>query len=174
MLSPLSLRFSPLDSVRLLSMSHAFFLCFLHLPGWFCICYSSGVFSLFDSSHGHGARFTGSVLWLCCAFCGDNTQDNEVNEDGPKDPKVRSKRARNTSSSVWNYFDKVAVGSDGKERAQCKSCGKEYVSGGNKYETSTLLRHISKCEKVPKGFADTEVGKLMLDQSRNNTIQLTC
>ncbi|KAJ1395571.1 zinc finger BED domain-containing protein RICESLEEPER 2-like [Sesbania bispinosa] len=44
----------------------------------------------------------------------DNIQDNEVNEDEPKDPKVGSKRVRNTSSSVWNYFDKVAMGSVGK------------------------------------------------------------
>ncbi|KAJ1406384.1 Zinc finger, BED-type [Sesbania bispinosa] len=56
------------------------------------------------------------------------------------------------------------MGSDGKEMAQCKACGKEYVNGGNKYGTSTLLRHISKCEKVPKGFANTDVSKLMLDQ----------
>ncbi|KAJ1400272.1 Zinc finger, BED-type [Sesbania bispinosa] len=55
------------------------------------------------------------------------------------------------------------MGSDGKERAQCKACGKEYVSGGNKYGTSALLHHISKCEKVPKEFASTEVGKLMID-----------
>ncbi|KAJ1400145.1 Zinc finger, BED-type [Sesbania bispinosa] len=87
----------------------------------------------------------------------------QVNEDESKDPKVGTKRVRNTSSSVWNYFHKVIVGSDGKERAQCKACGREYVSGGNKYGTSTLLRHISKCEKVPKGFAN-KVGKLMLDQ----------
>ena len=40
--------------------------------------------------------------------------------------------------------------SDGKKRAQCKACGKEYVNGGNKYGTSTLLHHVNKCEKLPR------------------------
>ncbi|KAJ1426130.1 Zinc finger, BED-type [Sesbania bispinosa] len=80
----------------------------------------------------------------------------QVNKDESKNPKVGTKRVRNTSSSVWNYFHKVIVGSDGKERAEYKACGKGYASDGNKYGTSTLLRHISKCEKVPKVFANTE------------------
>ncbi|KAJ1378097.1 Fatty acyl-CoA reductase 1 [Sesbania bispinosa] len=50
----------------------------------------------------------------------------QVNEDESKDPKVGTKGVRNTSSFVWNYFHKVIVGSDGKERAQCKAYGKEY------------------------------------------------
>ena len=34
---------------------------------------------------------------------------------------------------------------EGKEKAKCKGCGKEYAIGGRQYGTSTLGRHLVKC-----------------------------
>ncbi|KAJ1376849.1 Zinc finger, BED-type [Sesbania bispinosa] len=84
-----------------------------------------------------------------------------VNEDS----KIISKRTRNVPSNVWNYFEKI-IDNDGKERAQCKGCGNSYAAGGNKYETSTLQRHLGKCKHVPK-LADSEVASLYLTILQN-------
>lgn len=87
-----------------------------------------------------------------------------THSEGAGDESKTNKRARTLSSSVWNYYTRMGVGDDGKERAQCKACGKDYVCGGSRYGTSTLQRHISKCEKMPK-FSNVDVGKLMIDQT---------
>jgi len=72
------------------------------------------------------------------------------------------KRSKTASSEVWKSFTKMGI-VDGKEKAKCNGCGKEYVIGSNKYGTSTLLRHISKCVAFPKYH---NIGVMMLDQQR--------
>ena len=62
------------------------------------------------------------------------------------------KRARNYSSLVWNFFEKSIIHSDGKVRSKCKYCLKDYVGGDNKNETSTLQRHMGKCDVYLKAF----------------------
>jgi len=57
------------------------------------------------------------------------------------------------------YFTKIEEGKDGKERAKCNSCNKIYVTGGTKYETSHLNRHVMKCVKRKT----KDVGQMILD-----------
>lgn len=95
----------------------------------------------------------------------DLISDHDDDGDGLNEPKIPKKRARKQRSDVWDFFDNLPLGSDGKERSECKACKKAVVSCGNKYGTSTLQRHRLTCDKIPKGFANTEVGKLMLDHN---------
>ncbi|KAL3646943.1 hypothetical protein CASFOL_009487 [Castilleja foliolosa] len=74
-----------------------------------------------------------------------NTGATASHGGGTDELEATKKRGRAETSVVWQYFDKVGVGKDGKERAQCK-------------------RHLGKCKNVPK-FHETEVGKLMFDQA---------
>ncbi|MCI34961.1 hypothetical protein A2U01_0056182, partial [Trifolium medium] len=61
-----------------------------------------------------------------------------------------NKRNRSSSSSVWKNFTKIGVGKDGKERAKCNGCKKDYVGGGREAGTSTLKRHMVRCQKLKK------------------------
>ena len=60
-----------------------------------------------------------------------------------------SKKAKTCTSDVWKHFTKIGI-KDGKEKAKCNGCGQEYVVGGTKIGTSTLLRHMKKCKLLPK------------------------
>jgi len=80
-----------------------------------------------------------------------NNEDNEVQKG--------TKKAKTTTFKVWKYFSKVGV-KDGKEKAKCNACGQEYVIGGTKIGTSTLLRHLKKYNVSPK-YKD--VGVMIID-----------
>jgi len=85
-----------------------------------------------------------------------NNEDSEVQKE--------TKKAKTTTSEVWKYFSKVRV-KDGKEKAKCNACGQEYVIGGTKIGTSTLLHHLKKCNVSPKykdvgGVIIDNIGKL--------------
>nr|GMD22414.1 zinc finger BED domain-containing protein RICESLEEPER 2-like [Ipomoea batatas] len=81
----------------------------------------------------------------------------EIEQPNSEEPKP--KRAKSTTSDVWKSFTKIGV-VDGKERARCNGCQKEYIVGGIRYGTSSLLRHIPKCVALPKYH---NIGTMMLD-----------
>nr|GMD23841.1 zinc finger BED domain-containing protein RICESLEEPER 2-like [Ipomoea batatas] len=81
----------------------------------------------------------------------------EVEQPNSEEPKP--KRPKSTTSDVWKSFTKIGV-VDGKEKAKCNGCGKEYIVGGIRYGTSSLLCHIPKCVALPKYH---NVGTMMLD-----------
>jgi len=70
-----------------------------------------------------------------------NNEDNEIQKE--------NKKANTSTSEVWKYLTKVGV-KDGKEKAKCNACGQEYVIGGTKIGTSTLLCHLKKDNVTPK------------------------
>ena len=71
----------------------------------------------------------------------DNSATETKNQPGASSTSADKKRKeRSTSSNVWDSFTNLGVGPDGKIRSKCKGCGKEYVAGGSKNGTSTLMR----------------------------------
>ena len=71
----------------------------------------------------------------------------------------QTKKAKALTSDVLNFFVKIGVGNDGKEKCKCKACGKEYTCA-SKSGTSHLARHIPRCHMVPQ-FHD--VGGMLID-----------
>ncbi|KHN14618.1 Ubiquitin-like-specific protease ESD4 [Glycine soja] len=55
--------------------------------------------------------------------------------------------------------------SDGKVRSKCKYCLKDYVGGDNRNETSTLQRHMRKCDVYLKTRSNSDVGNIILDHA---------
>ena len=79
-------------------------------------------------------------------LCDVNDDEIEV-EDVEKEYKFvepDKKKTKSTTFDCWKFFTKIGVGKDGKEKAKCNACGKPYVIGGKKYETSYLNCHIGK------------------------------
>lgn len=70
-----------------------------------------------------------------------------------KRPKTGSGR-----SNVWDYFVKIGVGGDGKQKCKCKSCGKVYTCGY--VGTSHLHYHITKCPVITKSRIQNAAEKL--------------
>ena len=71
----------------------------------------------------------------------------------------KTKKAKALTSNVWNFFVKIGVDKDGKEKCKCKACGKEYTCA-SKLRTSHISRHILRCHKIPR-FHD--VGDMLID-----------
>ena len=71
----------------------------------------------------------------------------------------QTKKAKTLTSDVWNFFVKLGLGKDDKEKCKCKACGKEYTCA-SKSGTSHLARHIPRCHMVPQ-FQD--VGGMLID-----------
>jgi len=103
-----------------------------------------------------------------------NVVDDSINNQKVKEPpsinnksndvEKESKKVETCTSKVWKYFLKIGV-KDGKEKDKCNACGQEYVIGGTKIGTSTLLRHLKKCNVSPKykdvqGMIIDNMGKL--------------
>ena len=87
--------------------------------------------------------------------------ENEIEEDDfEKQSEIieadKKKRDKTTTSDCWRYFTKIEVGKDGKER---ESCNRIYATGGRKYGTSHLNRHVMKCDKRKT----KDVGQMILD-----------
>ena len=58
--------------------------------------------------------------------------------------ELGTKKAKTLTSNVWNFFVKIGVSKDGKEKYKCKTCGNEYTCASG-VGTSHLSRHIPKC-----------------------------
>ena len=69
--------------------------------------------------------------------------ENDPLEDGCDEHENTSKKVRICTSEVWKFFTKIGV-KDYKEKAKCNVCRKEYVIGGSKIGTSTLIHHLKK------------------------------
>ncbi|XP_057451882.1 zinc finger BED domain-containing protein RICESLEEPER 2-like [Lotus japonicus] len=89
--------------------------------------------------------------------------ETENSIESPAEVDKNKKRDRSLTSNVWDYFKTIGKGADGKNRAECLACGKQYVCGGHDYGTSSLRRHKNACQMIPK-FHETTAGKLMLHQ----------
>ena len=81
------------------------------------------------------------------------------NTDVDEIVQSQAKKAKTLTSNVWNYFVKIWVSKDGKEKCKCRVCGKEY-SCASRLGTSHLSRHIPKCHMIPR-FHD--VGEMLID-----------
>ena len=82
----------------------------------------------------------------------NSTYQSEVEKEFETQNDVvenESKKARKQTSDVWNFFEVVGV-IDGKPRAKCKGCKGTFIGGGSKYGTSTLSRHMGKCDGIKK------------------------
>ena len=64
---------------------------------------------------------------------------------------------------MWNFFDKPVKYPYGKLRVKCKYCKKDLMGGGSLSGTSTLIRHMTRCEKKPHSIAEFDVRKIVLD-----------
>ena len=66
---------------------------------------------------------------------------------------------------MWceEFFDKAVKHPNGKLRAKCKYCKKDLVGDGSLSGTSTLISHMTICEKNPHSIAKSNVRKLVLD-----------
>nr|GMC55621.1 zinc finger BED domain-containing protein RICESLEEPER 2-like [Ipomoea batatas] len=114
-------------------------------------------------------NYSGSATGINAEFDFDSEMPSSRQPE-PKSPSIQEfeqpnseehkpKRAKSTTSDVWKSFTKIGM-VDGKEKARCNGCQKEYIIGGIKYGTSSLLRHIPKCVALPKYH---NVGTMMLD-----------
>ena len=81
------------------------------------------------------------------------------NTDVDEIVQSQTKKAKTLTFNVWNYFVKIGVSKDDKEKCKCKACRKEY-SCASRLGTSHLLRHIPKCHMIPQ-FHD--VGEMLID-----------
>ena len=86
---------------------------------------------------------------------------NSANFNGDSRP-----RKKPTRSNAWDYFDKIGVGEDGKEKCKCKGCGKVYTCG-RRVGTTVLHRHISKCPKPYNVGRKTMVDRAKESGARN-------
>ncbi|CAL5392834.1 unnamed protein product [Camellia sinensis] len=76
-----------------------------------------------------------------------------------KAKKARAEATGRVKSKVWNHFDKVK-GQDGKMRAVCRYCQKEYLADYKSHGTSNLLAHFASCVKYP--YREVEKGQSTL------------
>ncbi|XP_028095183.1 zinc finger BED domain-containing protein RICESLEEPER 2-like [Camellia sinensis] len=108
-------------------------------------------------------------------FVSPNVEPESSSIDPSTQPDALSPRpplAKTSSSSgritskAWDHFEKIK-GIDGKDRAMCKYCKKEYMADSKSYGTSNLLSHLKNCTKYPYrdthgqqslGFKPREVG----------------
>jgi len=90
--------------------------------------------------------------------------ENEIEEDDIEKQSEtvegeKNKKDKTTTADCWKYFTKIGVNKDGIERARCNSCNRIYLTGGRKYGTSHLNRHVMKCYKRKT----EDVGQIILD-----------
>ncbi|CAL5414902.1 unnamed protein product [Camellia sinensis] len=92
-----------------------------------------------------------------------NAQPNTLTERTPIAPiaKVRERASGSgrAKSRAWDHFDKLK-GEDGKTRAICKYCQKEYLADSKGHGTSNLLSHSANCQKYP--YRELERGQQTL------------
>nr|KYP33231.1 hypothetical protein KK1_045935 [Cajanus cajan] len=93
---------------------------------------------------------------------GLNEQLSPIIED--IDDSRPTKKPKTTTSKVWDNFTKLGV-KDGKEKAKCNHCGNEYVCGGVKIGTSSMLRHLQKCDILKQKQKSAQIGNMIIDQA---------
>ncbi|KAL7254644.1 hypothetical protein ACSBR1_008905 [Camellia fascicularis] len=76
-----------------------------------------------------------------------------------KAKKARAEATDRVKSKVWDHFNKVK-GEDGKMRAVCRYCQKEYLADSKSHGTSNLLAHFASCVKYP--YREVEKGQSIL------------
>ncbi|KAL4577802.1 hypothetical protein LXL04_013916 [Taraxacum kok-saghyz] len=74
--------------------------------------------------------------------------------------EANTKVERERWSDVWNYFKRLPIGSDGRERAECMRCFKIYISE-TKTGTGSLKNHIKKCPRRDKN----DVAQMLFSKS---------
>ncbi|GMP86562.1 hypothetical protein CsSME_00039293 [Camellia sinensis var. sinensis] len=85
---------------------------------------------------------------------GDVEPEPELELKPPRPPKRKSESGGGRApSTVWDHFDKV-VGTDGKRRAVCKYCKKEYMADSRTHGTSNLRSHTPNCKEYPNRDTD--------------------
>lgn len=88
-------------------------------------------------------------------------REGEIGEESPsKRPKRKSMERR---AKAWNHFT-LYTDKNGKSRAQCKYCEKNYAAHTSKNGTSTMNSHLKVCKNNPH---NTHVGD-------NHTITSYC
>ncbi|XP_028084977.1 zinc finger BED domain-containing protein RICESLEEPER 1-like [Camellia sinensis] len=82
-----------------------------------------------------------------------NTTGPLLSDKPPLPPKEKGKARGKVSgrkpSRAWDHFDKIKNEEDGKTRAVCKYCQKEYMAESKSHGTSNLLSHVASCLKYP-------------------------
>ncbi|XP_020991198.2 zinc finger BED domain-containing protein RICESLEEPER 2-like [Arachis duranensis] len=73
-----------------------------------------------------------------------------------------SKRLRQATSDVWNFFKKLGPDKDGVERAECKGCKKVFKARGKRYDTSTIKRHLDSCTQIKHEDIGQTIAELQL------------
>ncbi|RHN43009.1 putative transcription factor C2H2 family [Medicago truncatula] len=69
---------------------------------------------------------------------------NSAYSDGDHEPPNKKLKRFN----VWNYFVKIEA--DGKELCECKTCGKQFISGRTGISHLNQVQHITKCPLIMK------------------------
>ena len=95
----------------------------------------------------------------------ESTQQSDLEKEFQTQNDViesEAKKAKRVTSDVWNFFTSEGISSDGKPRVKCKGCGVSYVGGGTKYGTSTLSRHMLKCDGIRR-LKQTHLPPIILD-----------
>lgn len=71
----------------------------------------------------------------------------EVKVEGDlEEEEANVKMERERWSGVWKFFERLPIGSDGREMAKCKRCSKKYICE-TKNGTGSLRTHIKKCPR---------------------------
>nr|GMC77807.1 zinc finger BED domain-containing protein RICESLEEPER 2-like [Ipomoea batatas] len=99
-----------------------------------------------------------SNINIGCEVDQPNVMDQPIASQQTEDLTQQSGKKRRLSSDVWNHFTVIEI--DGKDRAKCKYCHKNYVMGSHRYGTSTLSRHLVSCKVKPKY---NDVGSMLID-----------
>ncbi|CAI9289466.1 unnamed protein product [Lactuca saligna] len=119
-------------------------------------------------------------------FIEDTPQINLVDDSAKDDQSNVNKRKRTNSktktshkkkqtsgketSSCWDSFDKVMIKEDdGMERryGKCQWCERLLKADGERNGTSSLLKHVDRCQKNPNKLQDPTQTKLNLKKESN-------
>ena len=95
-----------------------------------------------------------------CQILKNPTVMSNTNVDEIVQPQT--KKAKTLTFDMWNYFVKIGVSKDSKEKCKCNTCRKEY-SCASRLGTSHLLCHIPRCHMIPR-FHD--VKETLIDYER--------
>ncbi|CAA0836411.1 Zinc finger BED domain-containing protein DAYSLEEPER [Striga hermonthica] len=92
----------------------------------------------------------------------DDVPSPNINESNANPTKKA--KTYDPTSGVWEFFDRLGTGSDGKPRAACKACKKKYIAGGSRYGTSSITRHMNKCQQLKSRY-QSDVSNLLIDHA---------
>nr|GLL25567.1 zinc finger BED domain-containing protein DAYSLEEPER-like [Ipomoea trifida] len=104
-----------------------------------------------------------SNINIGCEVDQPNVMDQPIASQQTEDLTQQSGKKRRLSSDVWNHFTVIEI--DGKDRAKCKYCHKDYVMGSHRYGTLTLSSNLVSCKEFVEycNQDDEDIGKSALD-----------